>query len=135
MSAWWSGLRRSARIPPCTFGWRVTTRCPRMAGNPVSSATSVTARLASRSAAAVPPLETRSQPRLRSSRASSTTPDLSYTDSSALMSGDGLLQDGGVGEDGADGGGVQPALDLLDALVEGRLVVTREDRDGLLGED
>ena len=62
MSAWWSGLRRSARIPPWTFGWSVTTRWPRMAGKPVSSATSVTARPASRSALAVPPLEMRSQP-------------------------------------------------------------------------
>ena len=30
MSAWWSGLRRSARIPPCTFGCSVTTRWPRI---------------------------------------------------------------------------------------------------------
>ena len=33
---------RSARMPPCTFGCSVTTRWPRIAGNPVSSATSVT---------------------------------------------------------------------------------------------
>ena len=56
-----------------------------MAGNPVSSAVSVTVRLASRSAVAVPPLDTRSQPRPRSSRASSTMPVLSYTESRALM--------------------------------------------------
>ena len=61
-SARCSGSSRSARMPPWTFGWRVTTRCPRMAGNPVRSAVSVTARSASRRAAAVPPLDSNSTP-------------------------------------------------------------------------
>ena len=48
----------SASMPPCTFGWSVTTRWPRIAGNPVRSATSVTGTPVAAIAAAVPPLET-----------------------------------------------------------------------------
>ena len=68
MSAWCVGVVGSARSPPCTFGCSVTTRWPRIAGKPVSSATSVTGTPASASARAVPPLDTSSQPRSCSPR-------------------------------------------------------------------
>src|SRR6478609_3540347 len=113
-----------------------------MAGNPVSSAVSITGRPASRIARAVPPLETRSHPRSCSPRASSTTPVLSYTDSRALTSGPSFRfvvrrsrEDAAAVEDGADRGGIEAALDLLDALVERVLGVAVEDGHGLLGED
>ena len=71
-------------MPPCTFGCSVTTRWPRIAGTPVSSATSVTGSPASASARAVPPLDTSRQPSSCSPRPSSTIPDLSYTESNAV---------------------------------------------------
>ena len=49
---------RSASMPPCTFGCSVTTRWPRIAGNPVRSATSVTGTPVVGDRRAVPPLET-----------------------------------------------------------------------------
>ena len=76
---------RSARMPPCTLGCSVTTRCPRIAGTPVISAMSVTGRPASSIALAVPPLDTEVTTQLGGGRrANSTMPVLSYTDNSAL---------------------------------------------------
>src|SRR5829696_5843090 len=54
-----------------------------IAGNPVSRATSVTARPAAASALAVPPVETSSKSCAARSRARSTMPVLSETESSA----------------------------------------------------
>src|SRR2546426_4021743 len=82
-----SGFRRSARIPACTRGCKVFTRPPSISGKPVTSSTGVTARPASRSACAVPPLETKAAPSSVRPRASSTTPVLSYTASSARRTG------------------------------------------------
>ena len=41
----------------------------------------------------------------------------------------------GIGDEAADGCGIQAPLHLLDALVQGLLGVVRQDRDRLLGED
>ncbi len=71
-------------MPPCTFGCKVTTRWPRIAGNPVSSAMSVTGTPRSATAFAVPPLDRSRHPAACSPSASSTIPDLSYTDSNAV---------------------------------------------------
>ena len=73
------GSSRSAKMPACTLGCKVTTRCPSIAGNPVSSATSVTASPAASMALAVPPLDTRVQPARDKASANSTIPVLSYT--------------------------------------------------------
>ena len=135
MSAWWSGFRRSARIPPWTFGCSVTTRWPRMAGKPVSSATSVTARLASRRAAAVPPLETRSHPMLRQLPGQLDHPGLVVHGQQRPHQLLLLLEDRRIGEHGSDRRRVEVALHGLDALVERGLVVVGQDRHGLLGED
>src|SRR6478609_5878155 len=132
-------------MPPWIFGWRVTTRCPRMAGKPVTSAVSDTGIPASRIERAVPPLETRSQPSSWRPVASSTIPVLSYTDSSALMAGGSLQQVGrpsartascqhpSMFDDREERGGVQPALDGLDALLERVLGVAGQHGDRLLG--
>ena len=80
----WSGSSGSASMPPWTFGCSVTTRWPRIAGNPVSSATSVTGTPASAIARAVPPLDSSAQPSSCRPRASSTMPVLSYTESKAV---------------------------------------------------
>ncbi len=80
----WVGSEVSARSPPCTLGCRVTTRCPRMAGIPVRSATSTTGTPASATTRAVPPEDTRCQPRSCRARATSTMPVLSYTESRAV---------------------------------------------------
>ena len=69
--------------PRGSAGCRVFTRPPSISGDPVTSATSVTSIPASRSAAAVPPLETSSTPSSRRPRAKATTPVLSNTASSA----------------------------------------------------
>src|SRR5690606_33373209 len=69
--------------PPCTTGCRVLTRPSIISGNPVTSLTSRTCRPASRIALAVPPVDNSSTPRLASARASSTSPVLSETESSA----------------------------------------------------
>ena len=82
-SARCDGSDVSARMPPWTFGCSVTTRWPRIAGNPVSSATSVTGTPGSATAFAVPPLDRTRQPAACRPSASSTIPDLSYTDSNA----------------------------------------------------
>src|SRR5690554_1232990 len=78
------------RLPssaPCTFGCRVLTRPSMISGKPVTSDTSRTARPASRIALAVPPVESSSMLRAASARASSTSPVLSDTDSSARRTG------------------------------------------------
>ena len=59
----WSASRRSARMPPWIRGWSVLTRPSSISGKPVTAATSVTGRPASRSVRAVPPVETSSKPR------------------------------------------------------------------------
>src|SRR5438067_200964 len=112
-------------MPPWTFGCSVTTRWPSMAGKPVISSVSETARPASRSALAVPPLERRSQPRSARPRPRSTTPALSYTESSALGTSDQLL----------DRLRVEPPLDVLDPLVQRVGGVIGKDGDRLLGQD
>src|SRR6478609_5272099 len=133
-------------MPPWIFGWRVTTRWPRIAGKPVTSAVSATGMPASRIDRAVPPLETRSHPRSWRPAASSRIPVLSYTDSSALMAGGSLQQVGRrparpascqhptLFDDREERLGVDPALDGLDALLERRLGVVRQHRNGLLGQ-
>ncbi len=79
----WSSSRRSARRPAWILGWRVLTRPSSISGEPVTAATSVTGRPASRSARAVPPVDTSSKPWPTRPRPSSTSPVLSETDSSA----------------------------------------------------
>src|SRR5688572_5146021 len=151
MSAWCSASVGSARMPPCTFGCRVTTRWPRMAGNPVRSATSVTGTPASAITLAVPPLEISSHPSSWRAEASSTTPVLSYTDSRAFMTSPssswGARPSGRSGrrtrrslhrsplEDLLDGLDVELALDVLDALVQGLDGVVGQDPHRLLGQD
>src|SRR5579863_2085454 len=76
----WAGLSRTARRPPCTAGCSVLTRPSIISGKPVSSATSNTARPASRSVLRVPPVDTSSMPWPASARANSTTPLLSETE-------------------------------------------------------
>src|SRR5262245_59872312 len=71
-------------MPPCTLGCSVTTRWPRIAGIPVSSAMSVTGTPCAAISRAVPPLDSSRQPAECSPSASSTIPDLSYTESSAV---------------------------------------------------
>src|SRR5215213_2977060 len=138
-SATWSGLDRSARIPPWILGWRVFTRPPSISGASVTSATSRTGSPASAMADAVPPLDTSSQPRSTRPLARSTTPVLSYTETRARtfrsFGGSGGGQDEVAGHEGGDGVGVEAALDRLDALVQGLDGVVRQDGHGLLGDD
>ncbi len=84
-SSWrrWSASLRSARIPPWTRGWSVLTRPSSISGKPVTAATSVTGRPASRSARAVPPVDTSSKPARARPAANAASPVLSETDSSA----------------------------------------------------
>src|SRR6267142_3118675 len=70
-------------MPPCTAGWSVFTRPSNSSGKPVSSATSRTLNPASRSAVAVPPVETILTPWRASPCASSRRPVLSETERSA----------------------------------------------------
>src|SRR6185436_8188277 len=116
-------LPRSARIPPCTFGCSVTTRCSSISGTPVTSESDVTGIPASASAPAVPPDETSSKPRSCKPRANSARPRLSYTDRSARL------------QQRADDLRVDAPLDLFDALVERRFRVVREDGHRFLGQD
>ena len=58
-----------------------------ISGDPVCSDTSVTASPASRSALAVPPVESRRTPAAASAVAKGTSPDLSETESSAVLIG------------------------------------------------
>src|SRR5512135_2618794 len=83
MVATCSGRSRRARMPPCTLGCRVLTRPSSISGKPVYSLTSITARPASRSALAVPPVDSSSTPASASARAKSTRPVLSDTESRA----------------------------------------------------
>src|SRR5690606_17428695 len=82
-----SSVPRRPSRPPCTFGCRVLTRPSMISGNPVTSDTSRTASPASRIAFAVPPVDSSSTLRAASARASSTSPVLSETDSSARRTG------------------------------------------------
>ncbi len=68
----WSARRRSASRPAWTRGCRVLTRPSSISGEPVTAATSVTGRPASRSVRAVPPVDTSSQPRATRPRPRST---------------------------------------------------------------
>src|SRR5687767_11424289 len=68
---------------PWTFGCRVFTRPFMISGKPVSDDTSVTGRPVPAIVRAVPPVETREYPRAASSRARSTIPVLSETESNA----------------------------------------------------
>ena len=79
----WSLSSRTASSAACSRGWSVFTRPSRISGDPVSSATSRTSSPASRSAAAVPPVEMISTPRSARPRAKSTIPVLSETEISA----------------------------------------------------
>src|SRR4051812_14624433 len=74
---------RRASSAACSRGCRVFTRPPRISSWPVNSATSVTSSPASRSAAAVPPVERISTPSPASPLAKSPTPVLSETEISA----------------------------------------------------
>src|SRR6478609_1696145 len=78
-----SGSSRRASSAACSRGCRVLTRPPRISSWPVNSATSVTSSPASRSAAAVPPVERISTPRAARPLAKSPTPVLSETETSA----------------------------------------------------
>src|SRR3954466_6159078 len=78
-----SGSSRRASSAACSRGCRVLTRPPRISSWPVNSETSATSRPASRSAAAVPPVERISTPRPARPRAKSATPVLSETETSA----------------------------------------------------
>ena len=82
-----SSSPRRPRRPPCTFGCSVLTRPPMISGKPVTSATSVTSRPASRSAVAVPPVDSSWTRRAARRLARSTTPCLSETLSSARRTG------------------------------------------------
>ncbi len=70
---------RIPSIPPWTFGCRVFTRPSSISGKPVNSDTSVTFTFASRSAFAVPPVDSISTPIFLSFLANWTTPVLSDT--------------------------------------------------------
>src|SRR6185295_1407602 len=79
-SARWSGLSRSWRIAPKTFGVSVFTRPPRISGAPDHCAIGVTAMPASVRCLAVPPVERISTPFAASARARSMMPVLSETE-------------------------------------------------------
>src|SRR6185503_12175742 len=83
------------RRAPCTFGCSVLTRPSMISGKPVSEATSVTARPAPEIARAVPPVEINSKSSAASSRASSTMPVLSETESSARRASGLAISSGG----------------------------------------
>src|SRR3954449_6617882 len=80
-----SGSSRTASSAAWSRGGRVLTRPLRISGEPVSSETSRTSMPASRSAAAVPPVDTISTPSRARPRAKSTIPVLSETEMSALL--------------------------------------------------
>ena len=146
----WSARRRSARSPAWTRGWSVFTRPSSISGKPVTAATSVTGRPASRRARAVPPVLTSSQPRTTSPRPRSTRPRLvvdgeerAARDRDARVRG-GRVQAGAAGAalDGErpgqqrrHGRRQQPVLDRVDPREKRCLVVVRQDRHRLLGHD
>src|SRR5690606_4457684 len=151
-----SSLRRSASRPACTFGCRVLTRPSRHSGNPVSFSTFMTGTPAAEIRPAVDPVETISAPASWRRRASSSNPVLSYTLISARLiatrltgraplligrTGPALQRDppasrrppvAGQPSDDVD---QEPALHLLDALVQGVLVVMPAHGNGFLGDD
>src|SRR4051812_38841899 len=125
-----SGSSRTARRPPWTLGWRVFTRPSIISGKPVRSETSRTSSPVSRSALAVPPVETNSTPRAAKARPRSARPVLSETESKArsilTRSGTPLLPSGRPAEGPGDGRAVAGALagdDELEARVRRRLAV------------
>ena len=132
-------------MPPWTRGWSVFTRPSSISGKPVTAATSVTGRPASRSARAVPPVETSSKPRATRPAAKAARPGLvgdrqqrparrraspprrrpasivtrrpSTASAPASSSADGPRQ--------------EPVLDRVEALEQRLLGVVAEDRDRL----
>src|SRR6185369_11389870 len=84
-AAMWPTSSRRASRPPWIFGCSVLTRPSSISGKPVCAATSVTARPASPSSLAVPPVDNSRMPSAASARASSTTPALSETEISACI--------------------------------------------------
>src|SRR4030065_2612872 len=94
MVATWSGRSRRARMPPWTSGCSVLTLPSSISGKPVYSLTSITVRPASRSALAVPPVDSSSTPALARARAKSTGPVLSDTERRARL----MVMMGLVGE-------------------------------------
>jgi len=102
-----SARSRRARMPPCTFGCSVFTRPPSISGLHVNSATSTTARPASRSARAVPPEATNSTPRATRPLPNWIRSRLSETESNARVTGRGVSV-GGIGTSwGALAGGTR----------------------------
>src|SRR5690606_14443330 len=79
-----SALSRRASRPPCILGCSVLTRPSRISGEPVCWATSVTARPASASSLAVPPVDSKRTPRCAKAWAKSTMPVLSETEIKAV---------------------------------------------------
>ncbi len=145
-----SSRRRSASKPAWIRGCNVFTRPSSISGNPVTDATSVTGRPASRSVRAVPPVDTSSiaagdeaaaqvrQPALVRDREErpprDRDPDVrsrQVDDDAAAVVGD--LQ--GVRQQQRDGPRQQPVLDGLDPGVEARDIVVRGDGNRLLGHD
>ena len=117
-------------------GCSVFTRPSSISGAPVTAATSVTAMPAPESAAAVPPLDTSSQPSSARPWARSVNPVLSYTDSSALMATSSCRWERQVAVgDRLDRVGIEPPFDGLDALVQGVDRVVGPDLDGFLRQD
>src|SRR6185436_9696837 len=135
MSSSCDGFERSARMPPWIFGCSVTTRWSRMGGTPVMSSTAVTGMPASAIALAVPPDETSCTPRCCSSRANSTTPVLSYTESRARLILVRVMPSSVLYEQLSEHFGIDPSFDFLDPLVEGLDRVVGEDGDRLLRQD
>src|SRR3990170_2066080 len=112
-------------MPAWIRGWSVFTLPPSISGKPVTSSTGVAGTPASTSVAAVLPDETMATPRSDRAGPSSTSPDLSYTDTRARRTGRtsvtfGLLDphsptfhlDAPLDER-ADGPPVQPVLRLV----------------------
>ena len=119
-------------------------------GKPVTAATSVTGRPASRSARAVPPVDTSSNPRATRPRPKSARPALSETDSSARR-GAGTRASARPGRSGRPAGRARPVSAPASSAATGagssrcstgvdprqqrRLVVAGQDRHGLLRDD
>ena len=73
----------SARMPPCIFGCRVTTRWSKIGGTPVIKATSVTSIFCSAKNLAVPPEDTIFHPKSCNPLANTSIPFLSCTEINA----------------------------------------------------
>jgi len=79
----WAGRSRRASSPPWISGCSVLSRPSSTSGKPVTSSTPITGTPAARNAAAVPPVETMSQPSAERPCAKPTMPRLSLTEISA----------------------------------------------------